>query len=78
VDRLNQIVHEVAALRPETTAVIDLQGWLAQQPGGEMDPAKRQDGLHFWDAYVPTIGAWLGPQIVELGRTGPPPPPPAG
>jgi peptidoglycan/LPS O-acetylase OafA/YrhL/lysophospholipase L1-like esterase len=72
VDRLNQILRDAAAQRPGVATVVDLQGWLAQQPGGELDPAKRDDGLHFRDAYVPTIGAWLGPQLENIARTGQP------
>ena len=48
--------------------MIDLQGWLAQLPGGEMDPAKRDDGIHFKDSFVPTIGAWLGPQLGQIAH----------
>ena len=78
VDRLNALLNEAASLRPGVATVIDVQGWLAQQPGGEQDPAKREDGLHFRDAYAPTIAAWLGPQLIELAHNGLPPPPPAG
>lgn len=73
VDRLNELIRQAASLRPGTAVVIDLQGWLAQQPGGELDPTKRQDGIHFQDSYVPTIAAWLGPQLVSLARNGPVP-----
>ena len=78
VDRLNEIIRHAASLRPGVTAVIDLQTWLAAQPGGEIDPAKRQDGLHFLDSYLPTIGDWMGPQLLELARNGPPPAPAGG
>jgi peptidoglycan/LPS O-acetylase OafA/YrhL len=78
VDRLNEIIRHAASLRPGVTAVIDLQTWLASQPGGEIDPAKRQDGLHFLDSYLPTIGEWMGPQLVALARNGPPPAPAGG
>ncbi|UDY36461.1 acyltransferase family protein [Dermatobacter hominis] len=78
VDRLNEIIRHAASLRPGVTAVIDLQTWLASQPGGEVDPAKRQDGLHFLDSYLPTIGEWMGPQVLELARNGPPPAPAGG
>ncbi len=54
--------------------LIDFQGWLAAQPGGELDPAKREDGLHFYDEFAPTIGAWLGPQVLDLARNGLPAP----
>ena len=70
VDRLNQLMVEAAGMRPGVATVIDVQSWLAQQPGGEQDPAKREDGLHFRDDYVPTVAAWLGPQLVRIARTG--------
>jgi peptidoglycan/LPS O-acetylase OafA/YrhL len=68
IDRLNQIVRDAASRRPGVATVIDLQGWLAQLPGGEMDPAKRDDGIHFKDSFVPTIGAWLGPQLEQVAH----------
>jgi peptidoglycan/LPS O-acetylase OafA/YrhL len=72
VDRLNDLVRDAASRRPDVTTVVDLQSWLAGQPGGELDPAKRKDGLHFQDDYVPTIAAWLGPKLVDIARNGPP------
>lgn len=72
VDRLNEIIREVASLRPGVTTVLDVQAWLAEQPGGEHDTAKRDDGLHFSDDYAPTIAAWMGPQLLQIARNGPP------
>ncbi len=68
VDRLNEIMVEAAGLRPDVATTIDLQQWVAGQPGGELDPATRIDGLHFSDDYLDTIAQWLGPQIVTIGR----------
>lgn len=68
VDRLNDLMRQAAAERPGVARVIDLQGWYAQQPGGEGDLSRRPDGLHFSDEYVPTVGAWLGPQLLAIGR----------
>ena len=70
VDRLNEIMAEAVALRPGVATLVDFQAWLAAQPGGELDPAKREDGLHFYDEYSPAIGEWLGPQLLELARNG--------
>jgi peptidoglycan/LPS O-acetylase OafA/YrhL len=67
-DRLNEILREAVSLRPGVATLIDLQAWLAAQPGGEVDPAKRPDGVHFTDEYSPEIGAWLGPQLVDVAR----------
>ena len=44
--RLNQIVSEELAGRPDFSFV-DLPGWLRGQPGGEVDPGTRPDGVHF-------------------------------
>jgi peptidoglycan/LPS O-acetylase OafA/YrhL/lysophospholipase L1-like esterase len=73
VDRLNAIIREVALQRPGVTTLVDLQAWLAAQPGGELDPAKRDDGLHFRDDYSVVIADWLGPQLLQVARNGPPP-----
>ncbi len=35
VDRLNELMAEAAGLRPGVATVVDVQAWLAQQPGGE-------------------------------------------
>jgi hypothetical protein len=75
VDRLNELLAEAAALRPGVATILDLQAWLASQPGGELDPAKRSDGLHFYDEYAPAIAEWLAPQVEQLARNGIPPPP---
>ena len=76
VDRLNQLMAEAVSLRPGVATLVDFQSWLAAQPGGELDPAKREDGLHFYDSFSPTIGAWLGPQVLDIARNGIPAPPP--
>ncbi len=74
VDRLNEIMAEAVALRPGVATLVDFQAWLAAQPGGELDPAKRDDGLHFRDDYSLLIADWLGPQVAEVARTGAPSP----
>lgn len=74
VDRLNEIMAEVASLRPGVVAVLDFQGWLAQWPGGELDPAIREDGLHFYDSFAPRMGEWLAPQVLQISREGIPAP----
>ncbi|MFV0318179.1 MAG: acyltransferase family protein [Microthrixaceae bacterium] len=73
-DRLNELLAEAVSMRPGVATLVDFQGWLAGQPGGELDPLKREDGLHFRDEYSPNIANWLGPQLVELSRTGIQPP----
>ncbi len=73
VDRLNELIRSAAELRPGVVTLIDFQGWLASQEGGELDPEKRTDGLHFTDEYAEVIGDWLGPQVLDIARNGPPP-----
>lgn len=70
VDRLNEILAEAVALRPGVATLLDVRGWVAAQPGGEMDPAKRPDGIHFSDEYAPNVAAWMGPEIVRIARGG--------
>ncbi len=68
IDILNGILRQVVEMRPEVARLIDLQGWLRSQPGGESDPAKRPDGIHFTDDAASVVARWLGPQLVALAR----------
>jgi len=68
IDRANELIREAAAQRPGVATVVDFGGWLAQQPGGELDTAKRSDGVHFTDEFVPQIGSWLAPQVDAVAR----------
>ena len=68
MDRFNELLRQAASLRPGVASIIDFQAWQATQPGGEMDAARRPDGIHYTDAYLPEIGKWLGPKIVAVGR----------
>lgn len=70
IDRLNDLIRDAVGRRPGVATVIDFQRWLADQPGGELDTAKRKDGIHFFDSYYPVIGAWLGPQLARIGHQG--------
>ncbi len=74
IDRANELIREAAAQRPGVATVVDFGGWLAEQPGGELDTAKRSDGVHFTDEFVPQIGAWLAPQVDAVARAGVAPP----
>jgi peptidoglycan/LPS O-acetylase OafA/YrhL/lysophospholipase L1-like esterase len=69
IDRLNQLMREAADLRPGVASIIDVQSWLAEQPGGELDPDKRPDGVHYTDEYARVIAAWLGPQLIQTARS---------
>lgn len=64
IDRLNELIGTAHGLRPDVTSVVDLAGWVASQPGGELDPGKLKDGLHYTDEYLVQIGSWLGPELL--------------
>ena len=69
MDRLNAIIREVAASRPETMRVVDLAGYVASRPGGEFDPTLRADGVHFTlEGASDVVNAWLGEEILRAAR----------
>lgn len=68
VDRLNALFREAVALRSNHAVIVELADWLATQPGGELDPATRSDGVHFDDPFLPTLGSWLAPEVDRIGR----------
>jgi peptidoglycan/LPS O-acetylase OafA/YrhL len=67
IDRFDELLRVAAATHPNVT-VVDLAGWLAGQPGGEMDARLRPDGVHFAPTVAPEVGAWLGPQLVAVAN----------
>ncbi|MEY2570999.1 MAG: hypothetical protein QOE63_1349, partial [Acidimicrobiaceae bacterium] len=64
---LNALWHEVAAAR-RGVQIVDLAGYLASLPGGEMDPTLRPDGVHFTDVTAVQVAAWLGPAVVAAAN----------
>jgi peptidoglycan/LPS O-acetylase OafA/YrhL len=66
VDRLNEILAEVAAAHPGVTPV-DLDGWVHSWPEGEFDAARR-DGVHFLDTGSDLAADWLVPQLIDLAE----------
>lgn len=68
MDRLNEIFREIAELRPGVVRLIDVQQWTADQPGGEMSPRVRPDGVHFSDDSSQALADWLGPQLVQIAE----------
>ncbi|MCB1256213.1 MAG: acyltransferase [Microthrixaceae bacterium] len=68
MDQLNDIIREVAKLRPTVTRIIDLAAWLGGQDGRDMDPTRRPDGIHFTDAESRSIADWTGPQLDAIAR----------
>ncbi len=77
IDRLNQIIREICEQR-EGATVVDLQGYLAGLPGGEMDPRLRPDGVHFENDSATEVAQWLGPQLMHALALETPPPIPGG
>jgi peptidoglycan/LPS O-acetylase OafA/YrhL len=67
--RLNQIVSEELAGRPDFS-IVDLPGWLRGQPGGEVDPGTRPDGVHFSVPGAAAFVDWLVPQILADDAAG--------
>ena len=70
MDRLNELLAEAVALRPGVATLLDLQGWVAATPGGELDPAIRPDGIHFTDDFADEIARWMGPEVMRIARGG--------
>jgi peptidoglycan/LPS O-acetylase OafA/YrhL len=74
IDRLNEIIREIADAR-EGVVVVDLQGYLASLPGGEMDENLRPDGVHFEpDTATQVARDWLGPEVIRALTLESPPP----
>jgi lysophospholipase L1-like esterase len=71
VDRFNELLEEVVAVHPGAV-VVDFAGFLRAQPGGELDPALRPDGVHVTPEHGDEVAAWLAPQLLALvGRPAP-------
>jgi lysophospholipase L1-like esterase len=75
LDRLNELMREVAAANPERASVIDLSGWLDSV--GDEDLRLRPDGVHFSEQTAAEVSRrYLLDQIVGLppgpGRANPP------
>lgn len=67
MERFREISRDVAEARPGKVELIDLAGWMATLPGGELDPDLRPDGVHFTNEAALTVAdAWLGPEIERI------------
>ncbi len=70
IERVNQIVREVARTRP-WMVVIDLAQRASQFPGGEFDETYRPDGVHFTTSSGERlIREWLGQQLKDALQQG--------
>jgi hypothetical protein len=67
VTAYNATLRRVAATRPRM-AIVDLNGWVAQLPKGELDPDWRPDGVHFNIEASINTAEWLAPQLLETLR----------
>jgi peptidoglycan/LPS O-acetylase OafA/YrhL len=68
-DRYNQILTAALTGRPNVS-ILDLASWMRAQPGGELAPSLRVDGVHFTEASTNNVAAWLGPQLLAAaGRS---------
>jgi peptidoglycan/LPS O-acetylase OafA/YrhL len=68
-DRFNQILTTALAGLPNV-GILDIAAWMRAQPGGELAPSLRVDGVHFTEASTNTVAAWLGPQLLTAaGRS---------
>ncbi len=65
VDSFNALLTATVAGRPATT-VLDLQGWVRSQPGGDTGKELRPDGVHFSEATTDTAAAWIGPELLRI------------
>ena len=62
MDRFNQILAEAAALRPHTSRLIDLAGWMGDK---SQDRTLRADGTHFKPPEFEQISdQWFGNEVV--------------
>jgi hypothetical protein len=71
IDRHNALLARVASARPGRVVVVDLPGMLEAQPGGELDPGMRPDGLHLTDAAAARLADTLGPAIAAAAPSAP-------
>jgi peptidoglycan/LPS O-acetylase OafA/YrhL len=61
--RLNQLLAEVAAERPDTVRLVDFAGWLGDR---SQDRNLRQDGIHIKGAEFEQVSAeWFGPAVIN-------------
>ncbi len=67
VDRLNQMIREVVASRPQTSGLIDLGSYMVPHKN---DTDFRNDGSHYvWGDQNPVVRDFLGPAILDVWHT---------
>ncbi len=66
VDRLNTMVREVVAARPDTARLVDLAGWMSDKID---DASLRKDGAHFNSSGADRVTTdFLAPELVRTWR----------
>ena len=70
VDHLNQLIEGVAATKP-SMRVLDLGTFVRGLPGGEFDPDRRPDGVHWSDSGSDEVVNWLMPQVQQMPALAP-------
>lgn len=68
MERYNQIVRDVAAVRP-IVHIVELGAHLASLPGGELDNGLRPDGIHFGNDTSKVIAPWIGEQVLAIASS---------
>ncbi len=67
VQRLNEILREAVAQRPDTARLVDLAAWMAPHTN---DTDIRDDGTHYdWMDDNPVMSEFLGPQVLRVWKT---------
>jgi peptidoglycan/LPS O-acetylase OafA/YrhL/lysophospholipase L1-like esterase len=67
LDRLNEMIIEMAATR-DFVVVIDYAAYAREWPDGDLDPARRPDGVTPNTETAREIAQWLAPQLVQVAR----------
>jgi peptidoglycan/LPS O-acetylase OafA/YrhL len=67
VEHLNQLIRDMAVTHPGVR-VLDLAGFMASEPGGDLDPSLRPDGVHLTPLAALDAVRWLA---AELGYAAP-------
>ncbi|MGZ4682012.1 MAG: DUF459 domain-containing protein [Acidimicrobiales bacterium] len=77
MDRLNEMVREVAATKQRVT-VVDLEEHMRSLPEGDQDLSDRPDGIHWSVNAAYAMAPWLGGTVGAIAHDQTPPPVDAG
>ncbi|HEY8515514.1 MAG TPA: acyltransferase family protein [Candidatus Binatia bacterium] len=69
IDRLNELIREVAREYPDRMRVVDLARHMQERPEGEFDVGLRHDFVHFSPEGALRVSQdWLGPEVLRAVR----------